>query len=186
MSFLIFLGIISLLDNMRRELKVKWFSLWFQTNIPLASRPKRSLMDHILSMSSLVSSASITSLSTHSKLVGSCYDLFFGFRRYYSSSAVSSWTNILILQVSPQGSSLMRSSMVDNQGFFPLFNTSQCLLGIGALCNQPFWAWKYLMGNTNWSPRLFNWYIFCLEVRAPRWAPQKGYCLKLRGVLTVF
>ena len=54
MTFLSFLCIIPLLDILRRYLKEKWFSLWFQTRISLLYRPKIPSVDHIFSMSSLV------------------------------------------------------------------------------------------------------------------------------------
>ena len=114
--FLSFLGIIPLLDSLRRDLKDKWFRLWCQTRTSLLSRHKRSSVDHRLSTSSLVSSDPTASLSTSSKLVGIWYGLSVRVRRSSLASRILPWPQIRILQVSPQGSSLVRSSRVEDLG----------------------------------------------------------------------
>ena len=47
-----FLGFINLLYNLRRDLKVQWFILWWQTSISLLSCIKRFLVDHSFATSS--------------------------------------------------------------------------------------------------------------------------------------
>ena len=64
MGLLSFLGIIILLDNIRRDLKVQWFSMWFQTRISLSHHTKRSSIDHGLVMYSLVRLATTAYLTT--------------------------------------------------------------------------------------------------------------------------
>ena len=114
MGLLSFLGIIILLDNIRRDLKVQWFRLWSQTRISLSSRPKRSLVDHSLDMFFLVSLDSTTSFYKSSKLVGSWYGILVVFRKSSPDYMVSSWTKIRTFQVSLQDSSLPLFSRVEN------------------------------------------------------------------------
>ena len=70
MTLLICQGIIHLLNNMRRYSKVQWLRLLFQTGSYRSSCPKRLLVDHSLTMSSLVISAPTMSFSKPPKLVG--------------------------------------------------------------------------------------------------------------------
>ena len=96
-SFLIllsFLGIITLLDSPRRDLKEQCFSLWCQTRGSLLSRPKTSLFDHSLAMSSPVSSYPTSSLSKSSKLLGIWDGISVRVRRSYPASRLSYCTNI--------------------------------------------------------------------------------------------
>ena len=62
MTLVIFMGIITLLDNLSRYLKLRWFSLWQQTRSYLLSHNKRSSVDHSLAMSYLVISDPTTYL----------------------------------------------------------------------------------------------------------------------------
>ena len=82
---------------------------------PVPSRP-RSLIDHILAISSLASSATITSLSTSSRLVGIWDGLLVGVRRSSPASTLLYWPKIWIFQVSPQRASLVRSYILANLG----------------------------------------------------------------------
>ena len=94
-SFLVllsFLGIISLLDSMRRNLKEHWFILWCQTRISLSSHLKRSSV----AMSSLVRSAPTASLYISSKLVGIWDGLSVGVRRSSTASRLLSLPKIRI------------------------------------------------------------------------------------------
>ena len=91
MTLLIFLVIITLLDNMRRDLKEQQLSLWRQIRTPLSPCPQRSSVYHILDMSSLVRSATTEFLSTSSKLVGICNGLLVGVMRSYTVFRLSSW-----------------------------------------------------------------------------------------------
>ena len=118
-SFLIclsFLGIIPLLDNLRRNLKEQCFILWCQTMSYLSSCTKMSLVDHILATYSFVRSAPTIYFSTSSKLVGIWYGISVGVRRYSPDSSISSWPKIRIFQVSTQEASLVSSSRVENMG----------------------------------------------------------------------
>ena len=110
------LSIILLLDSLRMDLKEQRFRLWCHTRSSLLSYPLRSSIDHILAMSSLVSLACITSFSTSYKLVGFLDGLLVKFRGSYPVSRLLSSQKILILQMSPQGASLMRSSIMVNMG----------------------------------------------------------------------
>ena len=96
-----FLGIIYLLNSLRRYLKLQWFSLWCQTRSSLFSSPMRYSIYHSLDMSSLVSSAPITSLSTSSRLVRILDGLSVGVRIYYPASRLLSWPKIRIFRVCP-------------------------------------------------------------------------------------
>ena len=111
-----FLGIAPLLDSLRRYLKEQWFSLWFQTRRSLSSRPKGSLVSHVLTMSSLVRLSPTTYLPTSSNLVGIWDGISVGVRRCSPDSGISPWPKIWIFQVSPQVSSLVRFSRVENLG----------------------------------------------------------------------
>ena len=93
-TFLIFLGIITLLDNMRRDLKEQWFSLWYQTRSSLLSCPQRSSVDHSLKISYTMSFSPTKSFSTPSKFVVSWNGILVGVRRYSSVSRLSSWPKI--------------------------------------------------------------------------------------------
>ena len=112
LTLLIFLAIIPLLDVLRRDLKEQWFSMWFQTRSSLLSRPKSSSVDHSLVMSSLLRLYPNVSFSTSSKLVGKYNGLLIRVRRSFPASRLLSWPKIRIFQVSPQGTSLVRSSRV--------------------------------------------------------------------------
>ena len=116
MILLRFLGIIPLLDILRKDLKYQWLSLWCQTRIPLSSFPQRSLVNYILAMYSLISSSPITYFPTSSRLVGIWYGLLVGVRRSFTASRISPWLKIHIFQVSTQVASLVRSSRVANLG----------------------------------------------------------------------
>ena len=123
-SFLISLRLLvitPLLDSLRRYLKEQWFSLWCQIRIYLYSHIKSSSVENILDMYSLIRLAPITSFSTSSKLVGIWNGLSVGVRRSYPASRISSWPKIRILQVSPQGASLLRSYRVTNIGEYEPF-----------------------------------------------------------------
>ena len=89
-----FLGIIPLLDNLRRGLKVQWFSMLCQTRVSLLYHPKGSLVYHILDMSSLVIFYTNIYLSTSSKLLGSWDGLSFIFKIYSPVSRFFYWTKI--------------------------------------------------------------------------------------------
>ena len=104
-----------LLDNMTEESKVQWFSLWYETRISLSYHPNRSLVDHNLDISSPMILAPTTSLCTPSKLVGSYYRISVVVRRFYLASKVSSWPQIGIFQVYPQGEYLMLSSRLESR-----------------------------------------------------------------------
>ena len=54
LTFMRFLGVKPLLDDMGGDLKLQCFSLWLQTEISLSSRPKMSSVDHRLDISSLM------------------------------------------------------------------------------------------------------------------------------------
>ena len=114
LTFLIFMGIIPLLDNLRVYLKVQWFSLWFQTRISLFSCPKISSVDHSFAMSSLVILAPTKSLSTSSKSVGIWHGIYVAVMRSSLDYRVFTCTKIRISPVSPQEASLMGSSRVEN------------------------------------------------------------------------
>ena len=131
-TFMRFLGIISLLDNLINDLKVQWFSLWCQTRSYLSSHPKSSSVDHILAMSSLVSFSPTTSFSTSSKLVVSWYGLSIRVRRSSLASRLSYWSKIWIFWVSPQEASLVRSSRVENMGRCGSF--WYCTISPGSSC----------------------------------------------------
>ena len=73
MTLLGFLMIITLLDNLRRDFKVKWFNLWLQTRSSLSYFTKRSSVDHSLAISPLKSSDTTKSLFASYKLVGGWY-----------------------------------------------------------------------------------------------------------------
>ena len=66
LDLLRFLGIIPLLDNLMRYLKVKWFRMLFQTRISVSYRPKRSSVEDDFVISSLVSSPPEVSFYTSS------------------------------------------------------------------------------------------------------------------------
>ena len=100
LSFLRFLDISPLLDNMSRYLKVQWFSLWFRTRNPLSSQPKRSLVDQILAVHFRVRSSPTTSFSSWD-------GISVGVRRSSPASRLSSWTRIWVFQVSPQEASFV-------------------------------------------------------------------------------
>ena len=100
--FLIFLGIIPILDITRRDLKEQWLNLWCQTRISLSPYTKMTSDDQILAISSLMSSAPTASLSTSSKLVMIWYGLSVGFRRYSISSRILSWPQIRISRCLPR------------------------------------------------------------------------------------
>ena len=117
MTMLILLGGIPLLVSLRGYFKDQWFSLWCQIRISLLSRPKRSLVDHRLVMYSLIILCPTVYLFTSSKLVGIGDGLSVRVSRSYLTSRLLSWTKIRVFQVSPQGSSLVRSSMVVNYGW---------------------------------------------------------------------
>ena len=114
MTLLILLGIISLLDNMMRHLKVQWFILWCQTRIFLLLCPKMYSVDHSLAMYLLVILSTTTSFSTLSKCVGGWYGQLVGVGRSYPAYRVSSWHKIRIFQMSPQEASLIHSPRVEN------------------------------------------------------------------------
>ena len=80
----------------------------------LSSRPRRSSVDHILAISYLVSSAPIAYLYTSSRLVGILDGLLVRIKRSSPTSRLLSWPKIWVFQVSSQGSSLVRSSRVEN------------------------------------------------------------------------
>ena len=124
LTLLFFLGIIPILDKLRRDLKEQWFSMWSQTSIFLLSHTKRSSVDHILSISSLLVWDPITSFSASSKLLGSCDGLSVRVRRYFPASGISSWPKIHIVQVYPPESSLERSSRVEKYGWIWTFLVS--------------------------------------------------------------
>ena len=111
-----FLGINSILNILRMDLKEEWFILWCQTRITLFSRPKRSLVHHSLYMSSLMSLSHTTSLFTSSKLVGIRDGFLVGVRRSSPAYRLSSCPKIRIFQVSLQVSSLVCSSRVADMG----------------------------------------------------------------------
>ena len=115
MIFMRFLGIIPLLDILRKDLKYQWISLWCQTRIPLSSFPQRSLVNYILAMYSLISSSPITSFPTSSRLVEIWYGLSVGVRRPSPASRLFFAQNP-DFQVYPQVASLVRSSRVVNLG----------------------------------------------------------------------
>ena len=121
LTLTIFLGILPLLDNLRMDLKVQWFSLWFQTRISFSSFPKRSSVNHSLVMYSPMSLATTTSISNSSKLVGCCYGLLVVVSRSFPASRLSSCPIIRIFQVSPQEDSLVCSSMVSNMDGYGSF-----------------------------------------------------------------
>ena len=130
LALLIFWGIILLFNNLRRCFKVQWYSLLCQTGSSLFSHPKSSSIDHSLAMSYLVSLALTTSLSTSSNLMGSWGGISVVVWRFYLASRLSYCPTIIIFLVSPQDSSLMRSSMVTNWVDFLLFGISQDFLGL--------------------------------------------------------
>ena len=111
-----FLVIITLLDNPRRDLKEKWFSLWCQIRSSLSCCPQSSLVNHRLAMSSHMSSSPTASLSTPSNLVRIWDGLLFGFSRSYPAYKILSWPKIRIFQVSTHAASLVRSYRVENLG----------------------------------------------------------------------
>ena len=94
LTFMVFLGVITILDHVRQYLKVQWFSLWFQAKISLLSHIKKSSIDHSLAISSLVVSVTTTSLSAYSKLVGIWGGISVRVGRSYPDSRLSSWTRI--------------------------------------------------------------------------------------------
>ena len=101
LTLLRFLGIIPLLDNLRRDLKEQWFSLWFQTRISLLFHPKRSVVDHRLAIYSLISLSSTASFPNSSKLVVIWDGLLVEVRRSSPTSRLRSWPKPRIFQVSP-------------------------------------------------------------------------------------
>ena len=121
LELLRFLGIINLLDNIVKYLKVQCFSLWFQTRISLLSLTKISLVYHILSVTSLMSFSPTTSLSTSSKLLGGCNVLLVVDSSSSTSSRVSSWINIRIFQLYPHMACLVCYTRVMNWWSFSLF-----------------------------------------------------------------
>ena len=114
LTMMSFLGIIPFLDNLMRYLKEQWFILWCQTKSSFLSRPKKSLVDHSLSMSFLFILDPTASLSTSSKLVGIGDGIFFGVMSSSPASSILPWPKIRIFRVSPQEDSFMRSSRVVN------------------------------------------------------------------------
>ena len=101
MILLSLLGITPLLDSLRIYLKGKCFRLWCQTRSSLSSHPKRSLVDHILAISSLRISYPIKYFSTSSKLVVIWDGILFVVRRSFPASSLLSWLKIWIFKVSP-------------------------------------------------------------------------------------
>ena len=160
-----FLVIIPLLDSLRRYFKDRWFSLWCQTSRSPSSHPKMSSVDHSLAIFSLVISDPTTSFSTSSKLVYICYGLSVGVRSSSPAYRLLSWPKIHIFLVSPQVSSLVRSST--------LSGISQFLLRLVAPWNPPLWARKVLIGHQNRFLRSVMRYIFCLDIRFPGGGPWK-------------
>ena len=59
-------------------------------------------------------------------------------------------------------------------GNIPLLGTLWHLLELSTPFNPPSWARKALVGYQTWVSRLVPQRVFCLEVRVPRWYPQKG------------
>ena len=102
LTFLIFLGIVSLLDSLWRNFKEQYFRFWCQTRIYLSPYPQRSLVDHSLSMYSLVSSSPTTYILTSSKLVGIWYGLSVGVGRSSPDSSLLYWTKIRISNCIPR------------------------------------------------------------------------------------
>ena len=74
LTLLRFLGNIYLLENLRRYLKVQWFSLWWKIKRSLSSHPKRSPVDYSLAMFYIVIPPHTIPFSTSSKLVDSWYN----------------------------------------------------------------------------------------------------------------
>ena len=91
MIILIFLGIITLLNSLMRDLKEQNFILLWQTKIPLLYLPRSSSVVYILNMSFLVRPSPITYLSTSSRLVGIWYGIAVEVRRFASASRLFSW-----------------------------------------------------------------------------------------------
>ena len=102
LTLLIFLGIINLLDNLRRYFMEQWFRPWCQTRIYLLSYPKGSLVYHSLTMLSLMRLAPTASFSTFYKLVGSWDGHLFGVRRSSPDFRSSYWPKIWISRCLPR------------------------------------------------------------------------------------
>ena len=96
------LGIILLLDNLKRDLNEQWFSQSFKTRISLLYHPKSSSVEHILDMSSLVIFSPTASFSTFSKLVGIWDGILFVVRSSSLASRLLSRPKNRIFQVSYQ------------------------------------------------------------------------------------
>ena len=157
-SFMIlmsFLDIIPLSYSLMRDLKEQWFSLWCQSRISLSSRPRRSSVDHSLSMSPLVISAHI---------------LYFPLPPGWWVFEIVSWLELGGLLL-PPGSCLgprYRFSRCHPRELpwcaplewriwvdMTLSGISICLLGKGNTCNPLSWARKVLIGYHNRVPRSF-------------------------------
>ena len=139
LNFLGFLSITPLFDNMRRELKLQWFGLWFQTKISITSCTNRSLVDHILSMSSIVISDPITSLSTYSNTVGSCYGLFLELWGILLPPGSLLGPKSEYYRYLPRGTPWCALPGWLTKVHLNFLNTSQLFLGIGALWNPTLW-----------------------------------------------
>ena len=157
LTFLSLLGIIPLLDNLRRYLKEQWFSLCCQTRIYLYSCPKMPLVDHILAMSYLMISYPTVSFTTSSKLVGIWDGFLVEFRRSSPASRISSWHKYSFYRCLPRETPWCAPLGWKIYVDLTLSSISQCILGIGAPCNSPLWARKVLIGPQNRVPRLITW-----------------------------
>ena len=162
LKFLRFLGIITLLDNMRRYLKVQWFSLWCKTKIPLFPWSTRSLLYQSLDMLSLVKYDPTTSLNTYYNLVRSWDGISFLVRRYYTASRLFLTQNPNLTGVSPchpRGPPWCYPPGCQIRVYLPPFGTKWYLRGICDPWNPPSWVGKAMMSHQAWVMRLFPWWF---------------------------
>ena len=67
----------------------------------------------------------------------------------------------------------------------PLFGIQQYFTGLGAPWKHLSWARNSLVRHQPWVTSYVSWYVVCLEVLVPRWAPWHQACSDLHGYIVV-
>ena len=162
LTLLIFLGIIPLLDNMRRDLNKQWFILWCQTRISLSSRPIGLSVEQSLSMSSLVISAPSAYFTPPTSwwVVGIGYMFELGGRILPPGSSLGPKSRFSMCL--PRRLPLCATPGWKIWVYLDFSGITWCLLGISASCDHPAWARKVLIVNKNCALVSVTWYVFRL------------------------
>ena len=157
MTLLSFLVIITLLYNLRRDLKEQWFSMWCQTRISLSYHPKSSLVYLILAKSYLISSSPTTFFSPPPS--------WWLFRLVYWSQLIG----LLLPPSSRLGPKSVFSMCIPSRShwcvplgwqiwlYLILSGISRCLLRLGAPWNPHLCVNKVLIGHQNHVPGSVPW-----------------------------